>query len=285
MIRYLIILCLLFLKPRIDLCAQEIKPSFEFADFNFEIQNYRTALKEYLRIYYFDRENKYPDIAVKIADCFLLLEDSDNAIKYYQDYLGLPDKNVNEKQDVFYTLIKAFILNNSYKLALSELFQCDSEIIESNSDRYHYYMGMTFLLDSQINKADGSFQKLSYYNLVDSIQYNDAMLKYQKNLKRNHRHAKLWSALLPGLGQTINNDPKDGLNSLAINGALVLLFFEIANSLTTTDAIITIAPWLARFYIGGIKNAALASKNNQIKKSKSLSRVIIDIVDKAAKQE
>lgn len=283
MTKYLIILCLLFPITQTKLCAQEIVPSLELADFNFQIQNYNAALKEYLRLYYFDRDNEYSSITIKIADCFLLLNDTSNAIKYYQTFLAQSDSYSEEKQEVYYKLIQAFIQNKDYKNALAELFQCDSSIITADTDRYYYYMGMTYLLDAQLTKADDSFQQLSYYQLIDSVQYENATQKFNKNLKRKHLGAKIWSALLPGLGQTINNDPKDGLNSFAINGSMVLIFINVARSLSVADALLTVVPWFVRFYVGGIKKAGLASRKNQKNKSILHTKEIIEIVEKAAK--
>jgi len=285
MIKYLITLCLLFQITQNNLCGQEIKPSFEYADFNFEIQNYKAALKEYLRIYYFDRENKHPDITSKIANCFLLVGDSKNAVKYYQYYLGQKKNYSQDKQDVFYDLIKAIIQNKSYKLALSKLFQCDFEIIAANSDRYYYFLGMTYLLDTQMENADKAFQKLSYYDLIDENKYHEVITDFNKNLKRNHRHAKIWSAIIPGLGQSINHDVRDGLNSFAINGSMIIIFIELAKSLSLSDAIITVVPWFGRFYFGGLKKAALASKRYQQSKTNELSQDIIQLVENASRHQ
>ena len=68
---------------------------------------------------------------------------------------------------------------------------------------------------------------------------------------------------MPGLGQTVNGDAKDGLNSLLINGVLVVVFFNVQMNLTTLDATLSVLPWLGRYYVGGMGNAHTASKKKQ----------------------
>jgi len=87
MIRFSIALCLLLLTCPTNGISQTVEPSIKLADFNYQLHNYKAALKEYLRVYYFDRENKYPELNLKIAHCFSQIMDSENAIKYYQYYL------------------------------------------------------------------------------------------------------------------------------------------------------------------------------------------------------
>lgn len=283
MIKYIITLLLFLQIIPIKNSAQEVIPSIEFASFNYDIQNYRVALKEYLRVFYFDRDNQYIGVEAKIAQCFSKLEDPDNAIKYFQLFLRKNKTYSKEKENIFYALIQELIINNSYKIALAELFQCDSEIRVSNQDRYYYYLGMTYLFNEQISEADRSFQNLSYAPSIDTIAYANTIKKIENTLQRKHRRAKVWSALLPGLGQTINGDARDGLNSFTINGSLVAIFIHIAKSLSFADAVLTVVPWFGRFYIGGIKNAGLASQAFQSKKLKEHSSTLIKLLEESNK--
>jgi len=282
MIKYIITLCLSLLICPINAKSQEVTPSVELANFNYQIQNYRAAVKEYLRVYYFDRENKYPELNLRIANCFSHLKDSENAIKYYQYYLRQSDDNIDKRTNIFYALIRELISGGKYKLALAELFQLDNTIIEVDTDRYHYYLGMIQLLDADVESADQAFQELSYFTKIEMNDYQDALHDIQKNARKKHRNAKIWSAIVPGLGQAINGDVKDGINSLAINGSMVIIFFEVVKSLSTLDALISVAPWFGRFYTGGLKNAALASQKRQKQKANELTYQMIHIIEKAA---
>jgi hypothetical protein len=278
MIKYIITLFLLFQITLISCIAQEVVPSLEFAEINYENQNYRIALKEYLRLFYFDRQNEFPEVEVNIAECFSRLHDSENAIKYYQLFLGKSRAYSKKTENVFYAFIQELIISKNYKVALSELFQVNPDVTASDSDRYYYYLGMTYLFDKQVFAADEAFQKLSYADSIDKDSYYLTIKKIEKTIKKKHRRAKIWSAILPGLGQTINGDAKDGLNSFAINGSLAIIFIQVAKSLTIGDAALTVVPWFFRFYTGGIKNAGLASKTFQSKKLNEHSATLVKLL-------
>ncbi len=283
MIRFIITLLLLSQITLIKGNAQEVIPSLEFTSVNYDNQNFRVALKEYLRLFYFDRDGAYPGIEAKIASCFSKLNDPENAIKYYQLFLGNSDEYSKEKEDVFYSLVQELIADQSYKIALSELFQCHPKIISANSDRYYFHLGMTYLFDHNVLDADHAFQKLSYIAEIEQDSYESILNKIQKTINRKHRRAKIWSAIIPGMGQAINDDVRDGLNSFTINGSLVIIFIQVAKSLTVADAALTVVPWFFRFYTGGIKNAGQASKTFQSKKLKEHSGTLIHLLAEANK--
>ena len=58
----------------------------QYADQLFLQQQTNTALKEYLRAYYLDQNNTNPEVCGKIARCFLLNGDDENALKYLDLY-------------------------------------------------------------------------------------------------------------------------------------------------------------------------------------------------------
>lgn len=65
-----------------NLYAQKLEQSLSFADNMFSENKIDLALKEYLRVYYLDKENNYARVSDNISICFLNKNDIPNAIKY-----------------------------------------------------------------------------------------------------------------------------------------------------------------------------------------------------------
>ena len=55
----------------------------------------------------------------------------------------------------------------------------------------------------------------------------------------------------------------DGLISLSVVAGLTYLFFDVANSLSYGDAFVSVAPWWARYELGGMSNAVKQAKKRK----------------------
>jgi TM2 domain-containing membrane protein YozV len=69
--------------------------------------------------------------------------------------------------------------------------------------------------------------------------------------------AKLFSIFIPGAGQFYAGDIKNGFNSLLLTGGFLALGIYSLLFFTPFDAIVTVAPWFQRYFMGGYKRAAL----------------------------
>lgn len=78
-----------------------------------------------------------------------------------------------------------------------------------------------------------------------------------------------YSAMVPGLGQALNGDTKDGLKSLALMVALGAVFIEVSTVLSLGDAIISVSPWLIR-YFAGVDDQCFKIAKERIKHKKGM---------------
>jgi hypothetical protein len=87
-------------------------------------------------------------------------------------------------------------------------------------------------------------------NKIDSLFIVLESIKGPKPKK-----ARILSTILPGLGQLYAGDIKNGINSFILTGGLIVLGINTAINLTLLDALMTVAPWFQRYYMGGYNRA------------------------------
>jgi len=224
--------------------------------------NYDMALVELLRVHYFDREGENHKVVHDIARCFDNIGDRPNALKYYNKYARNRQAPEVDKLDAMYAKVRLLARGNP-KLAQVELYELSAKQINLDPDRYYYFDAMIDYLVGDVTACSQSLSRLSYSSKLDEDQLDDWIVKAQKNKNKKHLRSRFLSAAVPGLGQTVNGELVDGLNSAAINGTMVVIFAQVARSLNLVDAILSVGPWFGRFYIGGMSNAVIASKKKQ----------------------
>ncbi len=275
-IAYTIILCLNFCLSG----SKSIGQSIEFADQMYEKGSFRIALKEYLKIYYFDRNSELPYACMRAAKCFDLISDDENAIKYYKKLKRYPNVDPQKSLESQYEVVKIYLKNENFKLAQAEMYNWEQYEIEMDEDRYNFYMSMILLHQSEFDVAQEYISNLSYYHSLDTTLVQTIFDKMLMNSNKKHGGAKVLSAIIPGMGQVVNGEWKDGLNSAVLNGALIWVFVDVAMKLTTVDAFISVGPWLGRYYIGGLKNAEKASIGKQERRFREYKKELLEQIFK-----
>ncbi len=286
MTKYIIFLflsCLLNSSKLVSQKVSKMEGNLHFARSQYKAANYKTALKEYLRVHFYDRSGHNERTTQEIAYCFQALGDTDNALKYLQKYLRISDLSTDEKANGAYCKVE-LLLRDEPTLALVELFQFDNEVVAWDENKYNYYVAISQLLADNFDAGFLRLDKLSYAARLPSENLTELKKQLEKNHTKKHFIARLLSSLLPGLGQAVNGDAKDGLNSLLINGVLAVIFFNVQMNLTTLDATLSVLPWLGRYYVGGMGNAHTASKKKQARVKGELLTELNGLLQ-AAKQE
>ena len=74
---------------------------------------------------------------------------------------------------------------------------------------------------------------------------------------------------------------KDGLKSLALMVALGAVFIEVSTVLSLGDAIISVSPWLIRYFAGGMINASkIAKERIKHKKGMEIQEILKHLAQK-----
>ena len=107
-----------------------------------------------------------------------------------------------------------------------------------------------------------SINKLLYFNYPNLkrlfLNFNkiDSLFVVLESIKGpKPKKARILSTFLPGLGQLYAGDIKNGINSFVLTGVLFVLGINTAINLTLLDALMTVAPWFQRYYMGGYNRA------------------------------
>jgi hypothetical protein len=230
--------------------------------------NSKLALKEYLRAYVTEPEHCSNAITLKISRLYREVNQFEKALNFADIYyFGV--KEEDKKNIALVEKIKTYILINDSNSALLESTQMFEKTYQQKNLKF-FYQGYISLLNNDFEKAKSDFKKLSYLKAADLENIDRFVNEVKKIEDKDHRWAMLQSALLPGLGQAVNGNIKDGANSFVLLGSLSVVFFQIYKSLSFTDAIVSVGPWASRYYIGGILNASdqAKSRKNDLKNQK-----------------
>ena len=270
-----ILTCITAISFCLHLVAQDkIQANYIFANHLWNEGNYNQALKEYLKVYYLDKDNELPEVCDKIADCFLYKNDTENALRYLDLYYFHLRSNESLKNEVRYKKQKIYLLNKDYQKALAEILQV-SKKNNADADRYYFLLAVNYLLSDQFDKAKKSFVKLSYSSMLDTTKLNNNLYLLKKNDNKKPGRARWLSAAVPGLGQIVNGEVKDGFNSLGLYLGFIALYIDLSPKIGFGDATLSVGPWLMRYYLGGLNNAVRAAENKKYNKKQNLIKEII----------
>ncbi len=256
----------------------DFKSQYDLALHLYQEKEYQTSLKEYLRLYYLDKENKYPSVCQDIAFNFLVLDDHVNALKFLDLYY-FKTKDENEKNKIRYEKNKIYLIQGDYKKALVELLQVNKK--NYDVDKYNFMLASTYLFNDDYEKAKVALKKLSYSGNLDTVALNLKIQKLISNNNRNPKNARWLSTVMPGLGQAINGDIKDGLNSIGLYAGFLYLFFDISTDIGTINSAVSVLPWMGRYYMGGLQNSVKSAEKNKYNKKQDYIQSIINIVKQA----
>lgn len=135
-----------------------------------------------------------------------------------------------------------------------------------------YFTYKSYLLEGIIQAKNFDYQnaKISFEKCGNWLAPSDSVLIFKfltnnkKAYKPNPKLAQISSVIVPGLGQMLSFDFKNGINSLVINGLAVGIYLYTANSYGFVLPALFFMPFLPRFYLEGIKlSGTIAKKKSE----------------------
>ena len=266
-----IILFSLYLLP--PLAAQDIHQVKKFSDEQFAMGNYQLALKEYQRVLFFDRENRYNELYSRIASIHYQLSDFDNAIKYYDLALNI-ENNDSIKFEIKLNKALCNFNQGNYLLALYELLDLPDHPSGYLSDKKNLYMAIChYGLDEYEESREYFAQTLD----STGAAHINTMFSDFENFNRKYRPSKvqLMSILLPGLGQIHTGEVFNGINSFLLVSGISYYAVYTALNYGIIDGLLILSSWFVRYYTGGYTNASnFAVKKIDDEKSRVYSEIL-----------
>lgn len=258
------------------LLSQNIHQLKTYADEQFTRGNHSSALKEYQRILFFDDDHQFDDVYSNIADIYYDLGDYENAIIYY-DFARktIPDDSL--KLEYSFHKILCYFKQDRYLLGLSDLYDLPAAVSPYFEAKKNLYLAICHF------GLDDTGQSLQYFTgIVDSTgleQINTLFTQLKKHEKKYNPHKlEMMSIFLPGLGQIVAGDVKNGLNSILLLGGIAAYSYHTMIAYGILDGTLVLVTWFYRYYTGGHKKAyELGTKKIQEQQRITYHR-ILDVV-------
>ncbi len=263
--------------------SQNLEQTINYADKQYDLMNYKIALKEYQRAIFFNRSIKNSYLYNQIAKCFFYNKQYIRASKYYQYAYNISD-NDSIKDELIFKRTICYLLSQKYNLAKIELFSLNDTISNYFLQKRNFFLAVTYFGLESFKLSEHYFINSINKNNVDEINEIKKIFSKRKNLYRpNPKLAFYMSVIIPGSGQLYIGEIKDGINSLLLTGGLFTLGIHMSLKYTVLDAFLAIYPWFQRYHQGGSFNA---KKYAIIKLQKNRSKTykkILNIVSKSKK--
>ncbi|HER09072.1 MAG TPA: hypothetical protein ENO20_09200 [Bacteroides sp.] len=258
------------------LLSQQIHQLRGHADEQFATGNFTAALKEYQRILFFGEDHGYDEVYGRIADIYFQLEDYENAIVYY-DFAGKAVSSDSLKLEYAFSKILCYFKQDRFMLGLSDIYDLPgtaSPYFEAKKNLYaaicHFGLGETD-------------QSLQYFaGVVDSsgmAQIETLVADLRKHEKKfDPDKLEMMSIFLPGLGQLVGGDIKNGLNSILLLGGIAAYSLHTAVTYSILDGTLFLLTWFYRYYTGGHKKAYELGTDKIREQQRITYHQILDVV-------
>jgi len=255
--------------------SQTLEQAYALANAQFEGEQYDFAANYYQRVLFFDSEKKYSDSYLFLADCFFKKNDFVKAAEYY-DVAYNTIQNDSLKKEIVFRKTSCLLILQNYDQAKEELLKLPDSLSTSIKQKKFFYAGVCYFGTEEYDKSENCFNScIDTTDKHTQTQLKEQFVKVRKIHHLNPKVAKILSVFLPGAGQFYSGDIKNGVNSLLLNSAFIILFVVTAQNYSLFDAVISVFPWFERYYLGGVQHAGeIALKKKKLKKQIIYQRII-----------
>jgi hypothetical protein len=235
--------------------GQDLSETFKFGKEQFLYGNSNSAALAFERVLFFSEDSFQIESLNYLGEIELRNAQPLKAANYFQRAYNLEqDRN----QQVAYLLKKCSSLLEAgdIDLALIDLLSIEDDILDSLRKTKYLLQGIAHFSRMSFPESHQSF--LLAFDENETIKKNkiDSLFVVLESIKGpKPKKARILSTFLPGLGQLYAGDIKNGINSFVLTGVLFALGINTAINLTLLDALMTVAPWFQRYYMGGYNRA------------------------------
>jgi len=272
--------CLLWINCLI-ISAQTASETLEFARLQAAQGYTASALKAYQRVLFFARDRYAGECYAQLADLHAQ-EGNYPRSAFYYDLLYHAAPNDSTRYAALFGKAGVLLLQHEYQKSLIELLALDENIPEPWRSSRRLYLGAAYFGARDFNAAHDVLLKL----LPDSAdaqrraEFERLFEKTRKIARKRPETATALSVFIPGAGQLYAGDVKNGLNSLLLNTALTLGFIAMTQTYSFSDALLTVTPWLFRYYAGGIKRTGIILEEKKEEKLRKKFRAVLTVLKK-----
>ncbi len=230
--------------------SQSVEGTLQFAEEQFEVGNYSNSVLAYERAIYF-AENTTPETYFKLAEAYFFKEDVERAIRFYNNASFL-EQDIEKKNDYIFKKCLAYLSINNYNQAIITLGAVNDFNNPDISLKKQYYKSVAYYLKEDYDQFQIVFNDyIMEMGLNSQIAYLKAK-EYSNKANKVKPNLAMWmSVVVPGSGQILYGNWKDGLNSMGITATLVGLYFNYIVQFSVIEGYLVVIPWLQRYHKGG----------------------------------
>ena len=250
-----------------------------FAESEFKSGNYEVAIKELLRINYFQGK---PDanILIKLADCYYQMGDWATARLYYDQVYRIADEE-SLLTAAKLKKISSLVLETQYKQALIDLYNIHDTLYQKHYVEIDLLFAICHFGLEEFDQSEKYF-KLAVGDNIQAQEKIDSIFGVKKMFRRPHPgFAYALSVIIPGAGQIYSGDIPEGLNSFFLTQAFLVLGLVITYEYSIMDAAVMALPWYQRYYMGGLSNTWEVAVNKRQSRRSEAYKQILDVIQEA----
>lgn len=257
--------------------SQNLEDTFNFGKEQFNLGNNNSASLAFERVLFFSKDS----FQIESLEYLGLIEEKNSeplkAATYFNRAFSLSN-NRNEQIHFILKKCENLLSAGEVQFALIDLYSIEDSIPDSLFHVKYLMQGIAQFSINSFEESRNSFkQSLSNYDLKGRMKVDSLFDVLVKIKTPNPRTAKILSMCLPGLGQFYAGDIKNGINSFLLTGGLFVLGMNIAQSLTFFDALLAVAPWFQRYYMGGYGRAEKIAEERLREKQNKIYLALINL--------
>lgn len=260
--------------PFFQLISQSVEGTLKFAEEQFEAGNYSKSVLAYERAIYFS-EYTPPDIYFKLAEAYFLKGDVERAILFYNNASFL-EEDIYKKNEYIFKKCLAFLSINNYNQAIITLGAVNDFNNPDISLKKQYYKSVAYFLKGDYTQFHKVFDE--YANEMELTSNNSFLnaIEFDRKADRIKPNLALWmSVFVPGSGQFLYGNWKEGLNSMGLTAALVGLYFNYVIQFSVAEGYLVVLPWFQRYHKGGFTIAKeTAIEKQELYRSKAYQEIL-----------
>ncbi|HDR89017.1 MAG TPA: hypothetical protein ENN63_05235 [Bacteroidetes bacterium] len=263
--------------------AQDTERVIALADSLFRRERYDHAIKEYQRALFFDPGYRRAYVTGLLGHTWFLRQDYTRAARYYDIALNLQE-NDSLRMELHFRKVLCQMLGEEYQFALIELFGMPGDMPHYFERRRDFYLGACYYSLGSLEEAALAWEEALQDAPEEKLEALNHLLRGKNKYNRpNPNTAWYLSLILPGTGQFYAGDIRNGINSLVLNAGIVYLAYTTAVNYSVIDAVVSILPWLQRYWQGGFMKASDIARKKREKNREELLLQIYDLFEKEAK--
>lgn len=258
-------LTIIFLITSASLTAQgkEADHILEQANKLYQNHQYKSAVKEYQR-YLFYSGAQDPEVLVRVAGGLAEMGQYELALQYYEQIYYL----TSDPEIKFRSLlpeVSFFIRQKEYDKALISLYSLSASWYDLHPEIIDFLFAICHFGMEDFTKSEEYFMKIVSADSLAVSEIKKIFADEKQFYKPNPQKLSILSLFVPGLGQMISREYKEGLNSLFLLGGVATIAVFVAINYSISQAVISVLPWYQRYLMGGSdKTEKLAEKRRSI---------------------